>query len=317
MASQEQYRQKQENISSILGVLRAQDLTRREVCEKLGLSWACVSDLVNELVGQKILTEEKIEASTVKGRKPVKLSLSRDKRFLGVDINRMGLHLCLCDLYGEKVVQSAFVLECDTQEQLLHCVCSHVREMLTPEVLGIGLAMQGPRLANGLWAFPGPCGELRVDVATAVREQSGLPVWIEHDPNCILLGFVDRPQGRMMTVRVDKGVGVSLCRNGQFSDDPLEVGRMPLDGRRLHEWMGTPQAGDYLGQALGILCNLIDVDQVVLCGQRIAQDAAMFARLENSYRATATAPVALRTEAVTDAALGAARLATMRYPQGV
>ncbi len=317
MASQEQYRQKQENMSSILGVLRTGNLTRRELCEKLGLSWACVSDLVNELVGQKILTEEKIEASPVKGRKPVMLSLNRKKRFLGVDINRMGLHLCLCDLYGEKILQSAFVLECDTEKQLLDCVCARVREMLTPHVLGVGLAMQGPRMAGGLWAFPGPCGVLRVDVASAVQKAVGLPVWIEHDPNCILLGFVDRPQGRMMTVRVDMGIGVSLCRNGQFSDDPLEVGQMPLDGRRLHEWMATPQAGDYLGQALGILCNLIAVDQVVLCGQRIAQDAALLARLEKVYRATATAPMPLRTEAVTDAALGAARLATMHYPLGV
>ena len=51
MASIKQFEERKDNISSIVSFVRInQKVTRREICNALSMSWACVSELVSILI---------------------------------------------------------------------------------------------------------------------------------------------------------------------------------------------------------------------------------------------------------------------------
>lgn len=306
MAGLEQHRQKQENIANILELLRQRKMTRRELCQELQLSWACVSELVGILIETNIIVEEKDE-DTTQGRKPLILSLNPDKCVMGMDINRIGITVCFCNLYGEKQKQEIYPVKTDNELALRESVELALTEV-TDQVIGIGVAMQGQRQKDG-WLFPGDKGRF-LWVAEDLRN---LPTWVEHDPNCMLLGYVNRSEEKVMLVRVDDGVGVSLYTEGRFSQEPLELGLINMDGERLEVRVRNNDAAA-LGQALGNLCALIQIDQLVLCGRRIEQmniqvllDTFRNSTIENSK-------TIIKIEKAVDASLGAAKLALMSYP---
>ncbi len=305
MASQEQHRLKQENMAAILATLRRGKVTRRELCRRVHLSWGCVSDLVSELIGLGLVCEEKA-AGGAPGRRPLVLTLNREKRMMGLDINRIGITVCLCDLYGEKQEEQGFPIDCTDKASLEASIEAAMTEWL-PQALGIGVAMQGMRRGD-CWIFPGNGG----NIEWSVGRLGDRPTWVEHDPNCLLLSFADHPEERTMLVRVDEGIGVSLYANGQFSQEPLELGQIITDGERLSAKVRRNDA-KALGQALGNLCTLIRADQLVLCGKRMEQlDASV---LQEVYRQTVlpSSAAKLRFVPLSHAALGAAKFALLHY----
>ncbi|MBO5783591.1 MAG: ROK family protein [Clostridia bacterium] len=309
VAGVEQHRQKQENMANILELLRQRNMTRRELCQQAKLSWACVSELVGVLIEKAILVEEKAE-DTTQGRRPLLLSLNPRKCVLGMDINRIGIAVCLCDLYGEKQKQVIYPVDAGSVQALRHSVDQALAQV-TPQVIGIGVAMQGQRQGKD-WLFPGDHERIR----WSLEDLQGLPTWVEHDPNCMLLGHVNRLEDKVMLVRVDDGVGVSLYTEGRFSQEPLELGWTVIDGERLTARIRQNDA-EALGQALGNLCALIHVDHLILCGKRIEQ--LDLSRLLDSYKKTVVehSKTLITIEKTMDASFGAAKLALMNYPYSI
>lgn len=355
MASREQFLQRRDNLCAILGILRQRGaMTRSEVAQALGLSWACVSELTADLLAGGMIIEEKAAEPGGRGRTPTQLRLSGDKWFLGVDVNTMGLTAAVCDLAGRLLRREKFPIHTADAAALLASVTAAVTAMLGPDAsrfLGIGLAMQGIARRDGGWDFPGPGGSFRADLSPAVEAEFSLPVLAEHDPNCILFGFEDvalpaAGERGLMMVRVDRGIGVALCRNGRFFDGgALELGHTVISpagerlqqsasldgverqlGRRLAPDPDTgldaaaqaalAEAGRCLGVALGNLGNLIAVDRIVLCGDLMRYAPQLMPALEAAYTGTVlpSQRAVLAVSALTDAAYGAAKLAAVRWP---
>lgn len=346
VANSEQKTQRLENISAILGALRAQGaLTRMELTQQLSLSWACISELTALMLADGLILEEKAEALG-KGRTPLVLRLHTGKCFIGVDVNAMGLTACVCDLAGQKLMQSSHPIHSETEDELVRSVLAAIRATAQAEaadVLAIGLAVQGMRNRTARRrTFPGVCGEIQLDLATRVSEQLSLPVIEEHDPNCILLGFTQPGDAlNRLMVRIDDGVGAALLtREGFFTQGPLELGYCRVSGDSLQSWVtrkglearaGRPlqaltadptaqahfdRAGEALGTALGNLSNLMYLDEIVLCGEMTTHLPRMRQALDEAYACTAlpSQRAVIRSVPITDAAYGAAKLAAVRYP---
>ena len=102
MASKEQLFQKQNNVSKILAQIREKGaVSRMELCDGLSLSWACVSDLVSEMITLGLVEEGRTVACG-KGRVPTILQLNESKLFVGIDAHDTGMSASICDLYGNK-----------------------------------------------------------------------------------------------------------------------------------------------------------------------------------------------------------------------
>ena len=107
MASIKQFEERKDNISSIVSFVRInQKVTRREICNALSMSWACVSELVAILIEDGILIESDCGARTTsaaKGRNPSYLSLNEKKYFIGIDINDSGFAITSLSINGEMI----------------------------------------------------------------------------------------------------------------------------------------------------------------------------------------------------------------------
>lgn len=338
MPSEKQYLERRENIASILQHLRLHGRkSRRQLSEDLMLSWGCVSELVSILLSQGILLEVPGDGAG-KGRTPGFLTLNPDVCFLGIDIEKAGLTACVCDLLGRKVCTYTDELRYSSKEVLIDCVCRFADSILLrhDNIRGIGFAMQGIQdRSTGVWEFPAK-PRIYLDFARDLQPRFALPSVMEHDPNCILYGNLKNTRERKMVLRLSQGIGAAIhTQTGFLHDALMEVGYLVVDGKRLQQVASTdalkqacgenlqsPEAdaffadmGKYLGIALGNICNLIRLDEILLCGQMAAHYSRFAPSLTAHFEKTALTACRPRLTAVgvTDAAFGAAKMAMDRF----
>jgi len=124
MPSQKQYTERTDNIRAIFSALReCGSLTRNEISQKLGLSWACVSDLTAMLISEGIvLARSPSGEKSFRGRTPSYLCLSEENCFLGVDINNNGITFRKESAAGELIAVHTDKREIDTEDALAETV---------------------------------------------------------------------------------------------------------------------------------------------------------------------------------------------------
>ena len=144
-----------------------------------------------------------------------------------------------------------------------------------------------------------------------------------------------------MIVRLDKGIGAAVYKDGVFlKNELLEIGYMVVgpNGERLHDLVSstavqrefgifTPSAaeekhrlyfesvGKYLGITLGNICNLLHLDKIYICGDMIAYSALFYDAMLTHYGKTVipSQADAIRTVEITDAPYGAAKMAIDQF----
>ena len=161
MASIKQFGERRDNISAIVSFIRGRGATTRmEICEALRLSWACVSDLVADLIGDEVLIESAPSANNVssaRGRIPARLSLNENKYFLGVDINNFGIAVTSLSMNGMQIAFKKWEAKhFKDEKELIRSVCDHISEMLPrkEDCCGIGIAVEGMRTEDGGFRYP-------------------------------------------------------------------------------------------------------------------------------------------------------------------
>ena len=341
LPSEKQYLERKENIATILEHLRSNGAkSRRELSAELGLSWGCVSELVSILLLQNILLEEEAREAKTKGRIPTVLSLNPNIFFLGVDVNIIGLKGCVCSLTGEKIEEFAGEANFSSKEEFVDSICGFVNRILDKykKISGIGFAMQGIFDAgNNRWLMSA-ANKISINFAEDIEEKFSVPIMVEHDPNCILYGCIEKNEGSKMIVRVDRGIGAAIYKNNVFwKNELLEIGYMVVNekGERLYEVASLQgvteemkksenrglleeyfsRAGKYLGIGLGNICNLISINEIYLCGDMVEYYELFSQKMEESFKATALSADKTKITAVrvTDAAFGAAKMAIEKF----
>ena len=307
--------------------------SRRQIADALTLSWGCVSELTLLLLTQNILLEQDLPRQNAKGRTPSVLTLNPDICFLGVDINRRELSGCVCDLAGKKLAAYTDTLRYDTKEELLTCLQSFIRPLLSAHkgIRGIGFAMQGILdRKRHTWQFS---ANISIDFDRDVRPLFQIPITVDHDPNCILYHRLDSNRQRKMVLRMDNGIGAAVYTGNDFMrNDLLEVAALVVNekGQRLRDVIPLEalvknpdedafrQTGMYLGIALGNLCNLLSLDEILICGTVAAHYPQIAPTLNHSYEQTVLPAqrAVITPVAVTDAAYGAAKMAVDKFPYG-
>ena len=106
------------------------------------------------------------------------------------------------------------------QTALDWCVSRELR------VFSAGIAMQGAvdgRAGLSL-AFPKIADWQECNIKGLFSQKYGLPVYLAHDPKCMLLGEMSRRKvSDCMLVRLDEGIGLAVSLDGRILDDTLRL----------------------------------------------------------------------------------------------
>lgn len=335
MPSNKQAAERLDNLSAILKVIRSKGtVTRRELASMLSLSWGCISELIGILVANGTVIEKRATSTDAKGRIPSILTLSDGKKILGVDINKTGLSCCVCSPAGKKLYECSSHLSTDSKSELLRDVFLAVTKMQNkfPDICISGFAMQGIKEADtGCWNFS---SNIKIDFENDIASVLNIPAVVEHDPNCMLLGCMDNEtKESKMLLRIDQAIGAAIYKfNGFFNGGLLELGYTATGfGKRLFELSDvgyidglSPNekekalalAGEQLGIALGNFCNMISLDEIVICGEITKYENMIIPFTQKKYSETVIPQAAAKitVKSISNAAFGAARLALEAYP---
>lgn len=353
---------KDRNSTNVFRLIRQRGpLTRRQIEAETGLSWGAVSNVTAKLIEAGYIREcKEAEGSAgAVGRTPIGLEADGERHFvIGVDVNRSGFHALMTNLRGE-VIHSEKLPPCHGDgEELLSAICDAVRVMLDyadgMNVLCIGVAMQGLVDAeNGISVHFPRCNAWKdVPLAEILEERFGLPVFLEHDPNCTLYAYsAPRRIQEAILVRIDKGIGMAVMMNGRIFErfGAFELGQTLVTENRagtactleacasmtgMAERAGVPfeslaeRAGrgdadaigyfhvmaDALALAIRNVSKLLNVSDVVLCGDMLTYKPLFYDRLiAQACSHSAEKPVTFSETDVAEAALGAAMIALERH----
>lgn len=224
---------KNENFIDVFNLIKELGTTTRKQIEAITkLSWGAVSNITARLIESGLVIEVKPDKTDGPGRTPSFLQVDGRKFCaIGLDVNLTGICAELVNIRNEFILSMRNQADFSSKEALLDGICSSVEKILGEaeeselSVIGIGIAMQGiVDAVKGVSVKLSQCKDWEnVDLAAILKEKYRIPVWLEHDPNCILLAYSENSDASdAILLRIDRGIGMSLLLDGEI------VGRMGM-----------------------------------------------------------------------------------------
>ena len=217
------------NIDAVFAaVQRNEPLTKQEIMSRTGLSWSTVSVAVTQLLESGLLCETDSEEVSNTGRPPKVYDINGDDFFVvGCDIAVEGILAVVTDFKARRKYAEFASLSGNSRTHIFEKLFSLLDSVLSSPALkgktvaGIGVAMMGVvDVENGVSRH---CDLLsdweNVDLRSALSGRYGLPVLLEHDPNCMALRegfFTGSNYENMLYLRMGYGVGLSVIINNRI-----------------------------------------------------------------------------------------------------
>ena len=286
-------------------ILEKKQTTRREIEAQTGFSWGTVSSNVAFLIEKGYVKEEKSEQSGVAGRTTYLLKLTSDHvASIGLDINRSGLSCEVVALDSSVIKKFSSDFTAQTQADVLtqsETLCQTAIDWCAENglhIFSLGIAIQGA--VNGRTGistrFPNIEDWQVYNIKEHFAEKFCLPVYLGHDPKCMLLGEIYcQRSDNCVLIRVDNGIGMAVSLDGRILDDTerFELGHILVDSNKKQERLeecGTlhvleknsegkgdtetllEEAGAYLSRALYNVYTLFKPQRIVLTGEATKYD---------------------------------------------
>jgi len=209
-------------------VRRNGPLTRREVQKITNLSWGTVSKVMAARINSKLFVEV-VKTATKAGRSPTCIDISPDRNLiLALDINVVGISAVVVSLKGDIKQMISENIESFEAADILKQVDMIIAMILgsyintDSTVLGIGSALQGSvNVEEGISVFnPHFKNWKNIHIKEHLEKKFRLPVYVEHDPNCLALselifGQHDKIENAVF-IRYGMGIGMSIIQDGQI-----------------------------------------------------------------------------------------------------
>lgn len=229
-------------------VRRHPGILRADVSHITGLSRTSVTYVVNRLLKNRLVIEEKLESGSHAGRPPSALRIRADAMVaVGVEIVRPVSSVVLVNLEAEVVRRQAVHWHA-SPELLLHklhlAIRSVTRSCKRGQVIGAGVAIPGTiEKSSGRVIAAENIGWFGVDVDHVLRGQLPWPFFYENDANLSALAeqWFAPPEGDLLRyfvyVRLAEGLGTGVIVDGRtlhgISSAAAEFGHVMLypDGR--------------------------------------------------------------------------------------
>ncbi|MEE1049181.1 MAG: ROK family protein [Clostridia bacterium] len=221
--------------------------TRKQIEAITKMSWGAVSNITARLIEKGLVIESKAEKSNSPGRTPSYLEVNGGTHYaIGIDVNMTGIKAELVNIKNDSIKTWKTASNYSDKTTLLECITGFIHNVLDEikdesiQIIGIGIAMQGIVDAdNGISVnFPACKGWENVPLADIIQTEFGIPVWIEHDPNCILLAHSENSTfSDAILLRIDRGIGMSLMIDGNVIGGMgmFEIGQTIVNGGTLED----------------------------------------------------------------------------------
>lgn len=216
------------NRSIILNLVRLhQPLCRADLSERTGIFRSSVSAIVDELVADGLLVEQRATPQN-RGRVPVNLFLNSDGfRVLGVSVRRFQTFVAEAGLSGNIGIKYSFPTPPDPASFLKQLVktINHIREESGNDFRRVGISVPGMVRADPgeVLIFPSLPEYAGFEITREVGEVAGAPAVAENDCNAGALAELWMNEGEVAGVKDfvfveigDVGVGAGLILNGEL-----------------------------------------------------------------------------------------------------
>ncbi|MBO4356513.1 MAG: ROK family protein [Clostridia bacterium] len=210
-------------------ILEKKETTRREIERETGFSWGTVSANVSLLIEKGYINEKKSSKNVSFGRKTGIISLSSaGVASIGIDVNRSGISCVVVALDSHVFYKFDDEFYAQTQCDVIKQAESICRtavdwcERNNIKVFSLGIAVQGS--VNGRAGlsvrFPGISDWKPFNIKDHFVKTFNIPVYIGHDPKCMLLGEMARQKhDNCVLVRIDEGIGMAVSLDSKILDD--------------------------------------------------------------------------------------------------
>ena len=207
------------HVLAVIGSGRAR--SRREIATILGLSPSTVSQHVQSLLAQGLITEGAVRGSTG-GRRARELHLAGDTDRIGA-IDLGGTHARVAVLPRGGTLREVSEISIDLRDgadAVLSRCLDELHRLAEPSTLaGIGVSLPGPvdPHTQGVVSpsrMPGWAGR---DLARLVSDMAGAPAIVENDANAMALGehFAHTPHaGASVTIKAGTAIGAGIVIDG-------------------------------------------------------------------------------------------------------
>lgn len=269
-------------------------ISKRELQEKTGFSWAHVSQVSKRLLEDGyIVVDDKL---TTAGRSADKLDIAgTDNYSIGIDLSSQWVLGLLTDLKGRIVECVEIHWENADQEQVLEKVFSVLDHFMAryanKHFNGIGIATQGiVDTTSGISVhIDGIEGWKDVPLKRIIEDKYEMEVILAHDPDCLMkcensFGILkENPSQDVLLVHFNQGVGIGMSimihgeiytgshgRAGEIGDTILNI-EEGTKCRLLHQYtdktrceLRAEQLCNRIAGSVAIANSLFDPEKIIL-----------------------------------------------------
>lgn len=216
------------NRSSVLNLVKTHGpLSRTGVARLSGLSPATVTDIVAELIGERLVYEKEPGDSTG-GRRPILLAINHTARYaIGIKLMEQQIIAALTDLSATVLAGITQPLEdgqsLDRAVQALAAAVETLVEQAGAErqkLVGVGVGLAGVvDSARGVCRYSPVFSWRNAPLRDLLQARIGIPVYLDNDVNTLTLAerLFGAGQGvdDFLVVTVGRGVGMGIVVHGQ------------------------------------------------------------------------------------------------------
>ena len=207
------------NTGIILKALKKSDKTRVELQKYTELAAGTVSNLIKELVADKVILETDIEKNKERGRKGTVLSLNSNYKYIiGMKINRGVIIGSLNSIDGEMLQELSLDIGGKEEIQVTKCIVK-IYELLKQnrKILGVGIAFPGQiDSLKGIVRYSSFYKWENIHLIETLQSFIDVPVFLENDVRAMTLAekeFFDKEFRNLLYINIDKGISAGIIIN--------------------------------------------------------------------------------------------------------
>ena len=233
------------NMLSVLNCIRKHGpISKRRIQEETGLSWGAVSTFSADLLERGIISETgRVDTGSRRSATAFDINLENNL-IIGIDTNVIGMTGVIIDLKSRVKTKIHQELVSNHISELLEQMKGIIRLLMAEVsdqsvIKGIGVAFPGHvDTERGVSVLARQfCSLEPLDICGILKGEFGLPVVIEHDPNCCALSeqLFGAGQGltNLLYVRLSRGIGMGIILGGEiyhgFAGATGEIGHITMD----------------------------------------------------------------------------------------
>ncbi len=237
---------KMSNRGLILRQIKDKPKPRKDIAEKIKLTPAAVTILVNELIDQGCIRESgQVNEPSRVGRKKVFIELNKDYKYaFGINIEGSHMNICIGNLKCEILDYMNVKIKDIDPYKVLDLAITIIKDMMNERnltndrIIGVGLGIVGnvdskrglSKHAYGLW-------DKEVKVVSYLSDQLKIPVVVENNVRTLALAELELTTHRkirnMVFMKLGPGIGSAVILDndiykGSYNNSG-ELGHMVID----------------------------------------------------------------------------------------